>query len=281
MEVNIMKKFILNADDFGMSDYYNQAVLAGYNFGVLKSASLCANGDAFEDAVNNIIPKCHNLSVGVHLNIIEGKSLTNASLLTDKNNFFNNGYISIMKKSLDKEFLKQVENEFRAQIEKTVSKTKVSHLDSHVHTHAIPNLFKITLKLAQEYDIPYVRTQFEKPYIVPNLKKHLNKKYPPNILKIILLNIFTLINKKQLINSGIKTNDYLIGVGYTGLMDEDTVKYGLKALKGDFIAEALIHPCKYDQDILDSHSVEFRATQSNELKRAIEEMNIEIANYEL
>ena len=86
-----MKKFILNADDFGMSDSYNQAVLEGYSFGLLKSASLCANGEAFDNAINNIIPNCPNLSVGVHLNIIKGKSLTNAPLLTDKNNIFNNG----------------------------------------------------------------------------------------------------------------------------------------------------------------------------------------------
>lgn len=274
-----MKKFILNADDFGMSDYYNQAVLYGYFFGILKSASLCANGEAFDDAINNIIPKCPNLTVGVHLNIIEGKSLTKAPLLTDKNNIFNNGYLSLIKKSFDKEFLNQVEAEFRAQIEKAISKTKISHLDSHVHTHAIPNIFKITLNLAKEYDIPFVRTQFEKPYIVPNLKKHLNKKYPPNILKIILLNTFTLINRKQLVNSGIKTNDYLIGVGYTGLMDEDTIKYGLKALKNDFVAEALIHPCKYEEAISDSHSTEFFATQSTSLKKAIEDMNIEITNH--
>ena len=182
-------------------------------------------------------------------------------------------------KSFNKDFLNQVETEFRAQIEKAVAKTKISHLDSHVHTHAIPNIFKIVIKLAKEYNIPYIRTQFEKPYIVPNLKKHLNTKYPPNILKIILLNTFTLINKKQIENSGIKTNDYLIGVGYTGLMDEKTIEYGLKALKGNFVAEALIHPCKYEEEISDSHAAEFGATQSTVLKKAIENMNIEITSY--
>ena len=84
------KKFILNADDFGMSGAFNKAVLEGYNFGILKSASLCANGEAFDEAVNDIIPKCENLSVGVHLNIIEGKSLTRPTMLTDEKGNFNN-----------------------------------------------------------------------------------------------------------------------------------------------------------------------------------------------
>ena len=191
-----MKKiFILNADDFGMSKAFNQAVLNGINNGILTSASICANGEAFDDAVNNIIPSCPNLSVGIHLNIIEGKALTECPLLTDDNGHFNNGYIAMIMKSFNKDFMSQVEKEFRAQIEKIISVTKVDHIDSHVHTHAIPNIFKLTAKLAKEYNIPYIRTQYEKPYFVPSLVKHLNLKYPPNILKIILLNTFTFINK--------------------------------------------------------------------------------------
>ena len=52
------KKFILNADDFGMSKAFNRAVLEGYHNGFLTSASLCANGKAFNAAVNEIIPEC-------------------------------------------------------------------------------------------------------------------------------------------------------------------------------------------------------------------------------
>ena len=69
------KKFILNADDFGMSEAYNRAVLEGYSYGILKSASLVANGLAFEEAYTKIIPACPDLGVGIHLNVIEGKPL--------------------------------------------------------------------------------------------------------------------------------------------------------------------------------------------------------------
>ena len=275
------KKFILNADDFGLSTAFNRAVLEGYNAGLLCSASLCANGDAFEDAVNDVIPSCSNLSVGVHLNMMEGKSLTDAPLLTDENGYFHNGYISLIKKSFNKEFLSQVEQEFRAQIEKIQSRTKVDHIDSHVHTHAIPNIFKLTLKLAKEYNIPYVRTQFENPYFVPSFGKHLNTKYPVNIIKIILLNFFTLINTQTLKEYDIKTNDYLIGVGYTGMMESMTIEYGLKALKNKtgIVAEALIHPCDYE--LRDSHYTEFLITQDGELKKSAEDMGFKISNHSL
>ena len=57
------KKFILNADDFGMSDAFNEAVLKGYEAGLLTSASLCANGEAFQNAIENILPKCKNMVI--------------------------------------------------------------------------------------------------------------------------------------------------------------------------------------------------------------------------
>lgn len=273
------KKFILNADDFGMSEYYNKAVLDGVNNGILTSASICANGENFEEAVNDIIPQCPDLSVGIHLNIIEGQSLTECPMLTDGNGNFNNGYIALILKSLNKDFMVQTEQEFRAQIEKILKATKVDHIDSHVHTHAIPNIFRLTAKLAKEYGIPYIRTQYEKPYLVPSIKKHMTIAYPVNIIKIILLNTFTLINKSVVKEYNLRTNDYLIGVGYTGMMDDKTIEHGLRAIKKDCIAEALIHPCKYDEIIEDSHHFEYLATQNKDLSEKITEFGFNLVNH--
>ena len=169
------KKFILNADDFGMTNDFNRAVLYGYEKGLLKSASICANGEAFDNAVNEILPECPELGTGVHLNIIEGKPLTRCDLLTNSKGEFNQSYLSLIIKSKHKEFKKQIENEFRAQIEKIKKHTRVCHIDSHVHTHAIPEIFKITLKLAKEYEIPYIRTQHEHFYMVADTAKNLTK----------------------------------------------------------------------------------------------------------
>lgn len=275
----VSKKFILNADDFGMSKAFNRAVLDGYHNGFLTSASLCANGKAFNAAVNEIIPECPNLGIGVHLNIIEGRSLTKAHMLTNKRGKFNKGFFSILMKSNDATFLNQVEFEFRTQIETVMNYTKVDHIDSHVHTHAIPNIFKIAAKLAKEYNIPYIRTQHEEMYFVPSFRKHCNLKYPPNILKILLLNHFTQINKKVVSQYGLKTNDYLLGVGYTGLMDDMTVEYGLKALEDECIAEALIHPCHYATSNKNQHYTEFLITQNKSLKDKIARLGFEITNY--
>ncbi len=278
-----MKKFILNADDFGKSQDNNRAVLNGCSSGFIKSASLMANGAAFESAVNEIIPECQHLSVGIHLNIIEGKSLTRCKFLTDRECVFDKNYIYLIKNSSNPEFLKEVEKEFRAQIEKILSVTKADHIDSHCHTHAITPIFKIVCKLAKEYGIPYVRTQYEEFYVVPQLKYILNYKFAINILKIILLNLYTFKNRKILKDFGLKTNNYLVGVGYTGMMDEKTLEYGLKTLSDEdnIIVEALIHPCSYLRSINDSHATEFKLTQNKILEDNIYRMGYEITNHKV
>lgn len=277
------KKFILNADDFGMSKEFNRAVVDGYHNGFLTSASICANGNAFESAVNEIIPECPNLGIGVHLNIIEGKSLqdfTNTASLTDLNSNFNNNYLKLIYLSNNQWFLEQVETEFRLQIEKVLKYTKADHLDSHVHVHAIPKIFELTCKLAKEYEINHVRTQFEKFYMVSDIKKHINIKYPPNLLKVLLLNSFTLNNKKTIEQYGLKTNDYIIGVGYTGLMDEKTVYQGLCAIEEENVTvEALIHPCNYENKLVSQKQKEFTITQNMDLKDKIQRLGFEIGNY--
>ncbi len=278
------KKFILNADDFGMSAAFNQAVLEGYQAGILKSASLVANGDAFDEACKNIIPACPDLGVGIHLNIIEGKSLClNLDKLTDEEGNFNNSFGQLLLKSLnhkDDSFMEQLEKEFRAQIEEVMKRTKVTHIDSHVHTHSIPRIFELVCSLAKEYGIKQVRTQFEKPYIMPDIHRHLTLAYPINLIKVMLLNFFTLINEHTVKDYELNTNDYLIGVTYTSMMNSLAISYGLMAIKQDDVTvEALIHPCRYEDGTIDNHFVEFQITKNMKLKEKIENLGFEITNY--
>ena len=179
----------------------------------------------------------------------------------------------------NKEFLRQVEVEFRAQIEKIKKHTEIYHIDSHVHTHAIPAIFKIAANLAKEYNIPFIRTQYEKFYMVNDLKMHMNLSYFINIIKIILLNIYTIKNKKICKSLGLKTNDYLIGVGYTGMMNSQTLNCGLKVINEDSLTESLIHPCLYTNNKKDSHTTEFSITVDKILEDTINRYEFEITNF--
>lgn len=268
------KYFILNADDFGLSTGSNNAILTGYTNGFLKSTSICTNGDEVEHAIKEVLPQCPGLGVGVHLNIIEGKSLTGPSVLTDKEGNFNKGFIHLMVQSRKPSYARAIEAEFRAQIEKGLQYKaigQIDHVDSHVHTHAIPKIFAIALRLAVEYKIPYIRTQYEKMYLVPG--KIFRISFFVNILKIILLNTFTIKNRRLLKKSPIKTNNFIIGVGYTGMMDRTTITGALNTIKKTAILEAVIHPNT------DTHIEEWNITKDKELENRILSAGYAIKNY--
>ncbi len=270
-----MKKFVLNADDLAKSEFHNNAVLKAFKEGFLKSASIMANMPFYKDAVHRVVLPNPELGVGIHLNIVEGKALgENLNLLCDKNNNFNNGFLSILLKSYNDSFLEQTETEFRRQIEFAQKDINLTHIDSHVHIHGIPRIFELTSKLALEYNIKQIRTQAEIPYYIFGKKNN-----PANFLKILILNYFTLKNKQTVKKYNLKTNDYLIGISYSGNMDSDTILEGLKKIKSKSNVEALIHPCLYYDNTVNSHTKEFKITVDKMLEDLIENLGYEISNY--
>lgn len=259
------KKVIFTADDFGLSEGANLAILDGIKNGALTSACICANGDFFNHAMEKIVPQIPQIDLGVHLNIIEGKSLVAHRFLTNSSGEFFRGFISLLIKSYNKKFMKEVEAEFRAQIEAVLEGAKkvgvgVNFINSHVHTHAIPHIFELTAKLAREYKIPFIRTQGERFYFAATTPK------PINLLKVVVLNYFTIINRAAVKKYNLKTNDFILGVSYTGEMNENTVLEGLKSLSHfeNILVEILIHPNVEDKNSL--KYVEYLMCANSEFK---------------
>ena len=242
----IEKKIIFNADDFGISKTINDAIIEGIENGVLSSTSLIANAPFFDDAVSKFKQLKKTVDLGVHLNIFEFKALQQPikknSPLYDKNGFFRQSFLQMLINSYNENFLLDVEKEFRLQIEKISQHFEISHIDSHVHIHSISNIFKIVCKLAKEYKIEFVRTQYEKPYISSDLKKIFSLNYPLNMTKLCILNFFTILNRKTLKQQNLKTNDNFIGVNYTGNMNLKTIQSALKTLESKKLTELIMHP---------------------------------------
>lgn len=278
------KRFILNADDFGVSQAANRAVEEAYGYGLLKSVSITANGAAFDEAIDVVLPKCEGLGVGIHLNLTDGKSLcSDVNLLTGSDAKFNNSYLKLFIKTYnpkDTEFLQQIEREFRRQIEKVLAKTKVTHIDSHAHIHSIPRIFDIVCRLAKEYKIPQIRTHFEKFYFVPDLGRHLSQKYYLNLLKKFVLNLMTVVNAHLLEKYELRTNDYIIGTSYARSMDAPAIMYGIKAISGKNVTvEAYIHPHRYEEGTVDNYFDEYLITRNHKLTDRIRNLGYDITNY--
>ena len=277
-----MKKFILNADNFGKNSDYNRGVLNGYNNGFVTSASIVANGEAFDTAINEILPECQQLSVGVHLDITQGKPLTDANLLIDNTGEFSSTFLSLIKAVNNDALLREIEAEFRAQIEKVQTVCKITHIDSVEHIHVIPKLFNLVCKLADEYSIPYVRTYKEELYFVRGLKYLINPHFYINLLKFIVISHYDSLDKVILKSyPNLRTNNNIIGITYSKIFDKLTLEEGLKTLddEDDILVECFIHPCSYLRNINDMYSSEFKLTQDKILEDTIRRLGYDIVSH--
>ena len=141
---------IFNADDFGLCESINAAIIKSYQDGVVRSATLMANGLAFEDAVQ-LANENPSLGVGIHLVVSMLKPLTNPKTLTDtQGNFLKLSQYENLEIDLD-----ELRAEFIAQIEKCLTHdVKLTHIDGHHHLYAIiPGSLKIVEDLAITYHL--------------------------------------------------------------------------------------------------------------------------------
>jgi len=162
-----MKRLIVNADDFGLTESVNRGILDAHRRGILTSTTLLANGAAFESAVSLALAT-PRLGVGVHLNLTQGRPISDprevASLVNERGCFCGEPAGLLTRILTGKLHLADVEREWRAQIDKVRGAgIAVTHLDGHKHVHMLPPLFPIVLRLAREYGISGVRLAVERP----------------------------------------------------------------------------------------------------------------------
>ena len=69
-----MRRLIINADDFGLTAGINSAILKAHFEGIVTSATLMANGSAFDQAVS-LTASAPSLSIGCHVMLVDGSSL--------------------------------------------------------------------------------------------------------------------------------------------------------------------------------------------------------------
>ena len=157
-EVN--RKLIINADDLGMSTGINSKIEKCIQSGIITSSTLMANAPCFEEGVS-IAKRYPNISVGVHLNIIEFAPLTNKQVFKKHGIIGDDGCFiegAIFHSHIDDELKTAIFEEWDAQITK-IEKEGVcpSHCDSHEHTHTIKELQDVLCSVLDKHRIMKVR----------------------------------------------------------------------------------------------------------------------------
>ncbi|HEV2667612.1 MAG TPA: ChbG/HpnK family deacetylase, partial [Blastocatellia bacterium] len=138
------RRLIVNADDFGLTNGVNCAIIEGHTRGLVSSATLMANMPAFDAAVR--LAKDHpSLGVGLHFNITQGRPVAGASrvgsLIDDRGEFWGTSTAFLRRMLAGRLKIEEVVIELRAQIEKALNAgLRLTHVDSHKHTHALPQV---------------------------------------------------------------------------------------------------------------------------------------------
>ncbi len=155
------RRIIINADDFGLCEGVNKAVVQAHTNGILTSATIMTNMPAAEEAVE-IAKHTPTLGVGVHLNLTEGSPISKEATvkpLLDAQGQFAVPFSKLPMLSIRSSKVRQaIRTELAAQIQWVIERgIKPTHLDSHKHIHSFPVIFSIVCKLARQFGITAIR----------------------------------------------------------------------------------------------------------------------------
>jgi predicted glycoside hydrolase/deacetylase ChbG (UPF0249 family) len=296
-----VRKLIVNADDLGLTAGVNRAIVETHTDGVVTSATLMANGAAFQDAVT-AARSAPNLSVGCHVVLVNGTPVSPPDAVdtllairsAEPDKFFSSLSAFAARAMLGGFDRDQLVAEVTAQIRKIQSTgLQVTHLDTHKHAHIFPEILVALLRAARICGVRAIRNPFVPLKAMPARlfkgKRDLWKRYG----QVRMLHTFSKQFLQRTKRAGLLTPDGVIGVIETGSLDSHDDSSGYSSLLRQTLAslpegtwELVCHPGYKDANLraagtrlLDSREEERRLLTSAELRQFLEEQKIRVINY--
>ena len=160
---------IINADDFGYTRGVTRGIVEAFHAGAISSATLLANMPAFDDAILAVRNGAAALGVGVHINLVQGRPLARVPTLTDaRTGSFHSLPVLIARALSGRIDPDEVGAECDAQIAAVrLAGVHVTHLDSHMHTHALPPLWPAIAAAAVRGGVQAMRWPAESMHTTP------------------------------------------------------------------------------------------------------------------
>ncbi len=281
----MLKKLIVNADDFGLSTGVNRAVEQAWQAGILTQTSLMAGGAAFDEAVA-IAKRNQGLQVGLHLTLVQGRPVLPpeklSGLVTSSGCFPDNPISVGMKLFFDPTIRMQLRNEIEAQILKVKdSGIPLTHIDGHLNIQMHPTVFSILAELMPLHGIKSFRITRER--LRENLRLQ-SSRIAGKVVERIIFGMLSGHAAGRLERSGITTAQEVKGLYNSGQMTEDYLLAVLGRLK-DGVTEIYFHPgCLPDDEISHrmpnySHQEELAALLSPVARQKLQQCGISLINY--
>ncbi len=157
---------VVNADDFGLTPGITSGILDAHRRGVVTSTSVIVTQPDWPHTVN-MLGICGTLGIGLHVDLLTGTPLIGTGTLVNPatGRFFTLGVLArraatgrIASNDVARECHAQI---MRLQLALTEAGTRVTHLDSHRHTHVLPVIATGIRQAARRARIAAVRYPVE------------------------------------------------------------------------------------------------------------------------
>jgi predicted glycoside hydrolase/deacetylase ChbG (UPF0249 family) len=287
-----VRNLIVNADDLAWAEGVNRGIAQAHRNGIVTSTTILANGAAFASAVE-LVKATPSLSVGVHLNLSDGKPVslpeTVPSIVNDRGEFKGGPEALLLRVARRNLRLKEVEIEWESQIQKVVNAgIQPTHLDGHKHVHMLPGMFEIVLRLAKRNNIAAVRISHEGSSLRAALSSGEKQNIPlvmkqgvqARVLKLLARDARTLAEA-----AGIATTDYFCGIAQTGELTIEGMKCLLQNLP-EGTTEMMCHPGFMDKELeesatrlQDSRELEVQILTSPDIRNLVASQGIRLIDY--
>jgi predicted glycoside hydrolase/deacetylase ChbG (UPF0249 family) len=275
-----MLKLIVNADDLGLCEAVNEGIVQAHQNGIVTSASIMANGSAFDHAIRlcQLVP---SLDLGIHLTLVEEEPLREANTipsLVGAGGKLHSHATTFLKKYVSGAIrIHEVWSELEAQIEKVVSRgISVSHLDSHQHLHALPHIRRISIELAKKYNIPAIRVPSER------LRSYMLKttKSASRVPQLLAVNAFSWLGKSM----PLRRPDHFVGFFFGGNLHKENLQTLLQDLPPVGTCELMCHPGKKGAEAIYGHwgyrwAEELSALMDPEVSDMLRQKSIQLISY--
>lgn len=285
------RNLIVNADDLGWTAGVNRGIAEAHRNGIVTSASLLANGQAFAEAVE-LARESSGLGVGVHLNLNDGPPTApreSVPTLLNQAGVFEGGPDGLLLKIATRGLsMREVEIEWGAQITKVRdARIDPTHLDGHKHVHMLPGLFEIALRLAKRNGITAIRVAHE----ASSLRSALStgKLHAAVVLKQGVqargLKLLARDAREQAERAGFSTADHFCGIAQTGELTKEGVARLLRNLP-EGTTELMCHPGYADEALRktatrlqDSREKEVAILTDPEIRNLVASQGIRLIDY--
>ena len=267
-------KLIVHNDDLGLTYGFTEGIRECFKKGITTSTCIRTNGYAYKHSLSLLKKDLKGIGLGLHLNITQGPSHTKG--LAEAEGHYRYGFFGYIVGLLfdEKKLLKSIGQDFEAQFEIAQSDgLKFDHLNSQDHVHMIPQIFEVVCQFAVKHKIKYVRVCDENYYLTGSFVKDAMPFFNSNLIKFIVLKVFSRINRRILEKYGLKTSENFYGVLHTNNMDGKAYIGALKdALKRRIgTVEVLSHPTytfhENDREYIARSLVRYANSKNRDIER--------------